>query len=357
MNIYSILASKPHNLHYLNKYITFIQKCQLKNTNYNGQIEKHHICPRANDMFPEYESFSIHPWNRALLTPRQHFIAHLLLWKAYPKSYSCVDAIWGMKCRRKTFMNSRIYDKLRTEAIVIISDRMKGKVTVKDPNDPNRGYFQVSVDDPGYVSGNYVAGSTGTIIVKDPNDPNRGYFQVSVDDPDYVSGNYVGATKDMSLVYCEDKPDKLFYISKEDLEYKSGKYRQAKIGYCRPGREFSIKHKLSLSKAAKGKKKSKEHVEKMKQTFAENGTTRGKNHPRHKYFYVTPEGTFDSPAALEHIGITLTKMKSWCISCDRIIIKKVYEKSVYLNKHFDRSIIGKSYKDIGFSVLLKDQIS
>lgn len=284
MDIYSILASKPHNSHYLNKYITFIQKCQLKNTNYNGNIEKHHICPKANDMFPEYKSFLIYPWNKAFLTHRQHFIAHILLWKTYPKSYSCVDAIWGMKCRRKTHMNSRIYEKLRVEAIKNISDRMKNKF----------------------------------------------------------------------LVYDENDPDKLFYISKEDSEYKSGKYKQAKIGYCRPGREFSIEHKISLSKAAKGKKKSKEHVEKMKQTFAEKGITKGKNHPRHKYFYTTPEGIFDSPAALEHIGITLTKMKSWCIACNRIILKSVYEKNSYLNKKFDKDIIGKTYKDIGFSVIVKD---
>ena len=51
MDIYSILASKPHNPHYLNRYITFITECQLKNLNYNGYTEKHHICPKAKDMF------------------------------------------------------------------------------------------------------------------------------------------------------------------------------------------------------------------------------------------------------------------------------------------------------------------
>jgi hypothetical protein len=47
-------------------------------------------------MFPEYEDFRLHPWNRAVLTARQHFIAHLILSKAYLDSKSCAWAITGM---------------------------------------------------------------------------------------------------------------------------------------------------------------------------------------------------------------------------------------------------------------------
>jgi hypothetical protein len=358
MDIYSILAIKPHNSHYLNRYITFIGQCQQKNVDYEGPIENHHICPRAKDMFPEYDCFRKNPWNKASLTPRQHFIAHLILWKAYPKIYSCLDAIWGMKCRRKAFMNSRIYEKLRKDALDLISSRMKGNITVKDPKDPDRGYFQVSADDPDYVSGKYVSYMKGRAIVKDINDPDRGYFSVSVDDPDYLSGKYVVKNKDMVLVYEDCDPDILFYVSKIDDEYLAGKYNHAKIGFCKPGRVFSDEHKEKLSKSAKGKKRSKEHCKNLSKAMIENGTTKGKNHPRHKYFYVTPEGTFDSPAALENIGITLTRMKSWCINCDKKILKSVYEKSTYLQENYHRDIIGKTYRDIGFSILLsKDQMS
>lgn len=34
-------------------------------------------------MFPEYKSLYAHPWNCALLSIKQHNIAHHLLWKAY----------------------------------------------------------------------------------------------------------------------------------------------------------------------------------------------------------------------------------------------------------------------------------
>jgi len=97
MDIYTILASKPHNPHYLNRYITFIHNCQLKNVGYKGPVEGHHICPKADDMFPEYKDFRKHPWNKVNLKPREHFVAHLLLWKAFFTSKSQCHAAWQMK--------------------------------------------------------------------------------------------------------------------------------------------------------------------------------------------------------------------------------------------------------------------
>ena len=82
MNIYTILSSKPHNPHYLHRYIKFIESCKL-----NDDIsykEKHHICPKSKmDMFPEFSSLTNHPWNKILLTERQHIIAHWILHKCY----------------------------------------------------------------------------------------------------------------------------------------------------------------------------------------------------------------------------------------------------------------------------------
>ena len=113
MNIYSILSSKPHNPHYLNRYIKFIQACQQKNVGYEGCIEKHHICPKAKDMFPEYSSLKENQWNCAKLTPRQHFIAHIILWKSYLSVYSVSASLWSMKHKNKTPINSRIYQSLK----------------------------------------------------------------------------------------------------------------------------------------------------------------------------------------------------------------------------------------------------
>lgn len=132
MDIYRILASKPNNFHYLNRYITFIQRCQQKNVGYTGPIHKHHICPRGKDMFPEYSSLVKFKWNRADLTPRQHFIAHILLWKAYPQSSTQRNAVWQMKHKNKEKMNSRIYESLLKEYSIRLSSNTKGKISVKD---------------------------------------------------------------------------------------------------------------------------------------------------------------------------------------------------------------------------------
>jgi hypothetical protein len=87
-DIYAILSSKPHNEHYLKRYWKFIQLCidSNKNLSANDYTERHHICPKADDLFPEYKSFIDHKWNIVKLTARQHVVAHLILWKAYGKS-------------------------------------------------------------------------------------------------------------------------------------------------------------------------------------------------------------------------------------------------------------------------------
>jgi hypothetical protein len=118
MTIYAfkeILSSKSHNPHYLNRYINFIKSCQTLNEDYTGYTEKHHICPKAKDLFPEYKYFGKHPWNLVVLTPRQHFIAHWILWKAYPGMKSMGYAFFLMSHRNDNKLDSRTYSRLSEE--------------------------------------------------------------------------------------------------------------------------------------------------------------------------------------------------------------------------------------------------
>ena len=71
-DIYSILSSKPHNQHYLNRYWKFIQAFQHQ-IEIKSDTEKHHICPKSDDLFPEYKSLKKYTWNAIHLTKRQHF--------------------------------------------------------------------------------------------------------------------------------------------------------------------------------------------------------------------------------------------------------------------------------------------
>lgn len=165
MIIKYILASRPHNPHYLTKYINFIIRCQKQNETYNGYTEKHHICPKADDMFPEFTSFSDNPWNCAILTTRQHYIAHLMLYKMYNNYTSKVSYI---------AMNNPKY-KIRAQ----------GNMTVKDTTGNT---FNVSNKDPRFLSGELVHICKGKVPVRDKN---GNTFQVDKNDPRYLSGELV----------------------------------------------------------------------------------------------------------------------------------------------------------------------
>lgn len=80
VNIYSILRSKSSNEHMIKRYIKFISLCDHSHNEY---VEDHHICPKADDLFPEYIDLNINPWNLVKLTSRQHIIAHVMLWKIF----------------------------------------------------------------------------------------------------------------------------------------------------------------------------------------------------------------------------------------------------------------------------------
>lgn len=114
-SLYEILAEYPHNAHYLTRYIKFIKHCTTL-TN-SGYTEKHHICMKS--MFPDLASFAEFPWNCVVLTARQHYIAHLLLWKAYRNrqtAYAFHIMIHGNSTKsRYSVKSSRIYASLVEE--------------------------------------------------------------------------------------------------------------------------------------------------------------------------------------------------------------------------------------------------
>lgn len=117
MNIYTVLSSKRHNKHYLNRYLTFINLRKDRILDSNIITETHHILPRAKEMFPEYDKLNKHPWNGIKLTLREHYIAHLLLYKTF-KNQSTAMALKFMidhhTSIHKLSKTSRLYEELRT---------------------------------------------------------------------------------------------------------------------------------------------------------------------------------------------------------------------------------------------------
>lgn len=165
MLIKYVLASRVHNPHYLTKYINFITRCQNKNESYNGYTERHHICPKSEDMFPEFASFTEFPWNCAILTPRQHYIAHLMLYKIY-NNYTSQAAYQAMKSTKY---------KTRTQ----------GNMTVKDALGNT---FNTSNKDPRFLSGELTHICKGKVSVKDAV---GNTFQVDKNDSRYLSEELV----------------------------------------------------------------------------------------------------------------------------------------------------------------------
>lgn len=221
MDIYSILSSKPHNPHYLHKYIRFINNCQLKNVGYKGYTERHHICPKASDMFPEYKSFTQHPWNCVQLTLKQHYIAHLLLYKSYPDIRGAYLGLWRMMSSKPEKNKIPIYKNLKIKVKSGCGERMKGKTIIKT----EVGYEQISCDvyspiihdhanknmvvikvgdreytritSEEYQNGDFQHNTKNKAVVKDV-DGNT--FQVDINDERYLSGELVGHTKGLRVV-------------------------------------------------------------------------------------------------------------------------------------------------------------
>lgn len=128
-----ILITKPHNSHFLMRYIRFIESCIRKNIDNTTKLVNHHICPKASDLFPNYASLSKHPWNKASLTDRQHYIAHYMLWKTFQGSQTnAFHAMNNKGTYRK--LSSKLYETLKKEAYLRSSTLNKGYAVYIDSN-------------------------------------------------------------------------------------------------------------------------------------------------------------------------------------------------------------------------------
>ena len=163
-DIYRILASKPHNPHYLNRYYNFIISCVEMNSNCCDNVEAHHICPKSTDLFPEYECLKTHSWNNANLTYRQHFIAHWMLWKAYggkqAYAFMCMTNNMNPKQMHRITKRttSKVYEAVKRDSTLVISKSNRGKAAYKDIHD-NKIYCRT--DDPRVLSGELISTTTG----------------------------------------------------------------------------------------------------------------------------------------------------------------------------------------------------
>lgn len=118
---------------YTNWYISIITNAQKLNRKKEKYYESHHILPKS--LSPEYSDLRKHKWNKVVLTPKEHFICHLLLTKMVTgkfKSKMCY-ALWGMVNQKSKYQDeryvcsSRLYSYAKTLSAKHLSAERKGK--------------------------------------------------------------------------------------------------------------------------------------------------------------------------------------------------------------------------------------
>lgn len=227
MNIYlalNLLDSIPHNSHYLNRYKKFILLRYNRKLERGTKIHKHHILPKAKDMFPLYESFKENSWNKIELTPREHFISHLILCKAFPNTTMSIAIIRMLRGTNGVIINSKMYEKLCESSREVIRKIQQEKVLngnhplqkkgIAVLKDSEGNVYSINCEDPRYLSGEFVGILSGFVTVKD--DAGK-TFSVSVNDPRYLSGELKHVL--VGTVNVRDDNNKIIKISTKDPRY------------------------------------------------------------------------------------------------------------------------------------------
>lgn len=242
------LESFPHNKHYLNRYINFINGCKTKNVDLDESTytEIHHILPKS--VFPEHSNCRN---NLIKLTYHQHLLSHYILAKIYeiPKLWYCVFSMYNNK--KNTKQNRKILIESRKKHKKYISDLMINTVSVRDTN--TNKTFRCSIYDERYINGTLVSANKG---IPTPNETKT-----------KISKTLKGRPK------SEESKEKIRIAHKNgvyDEAYKKisnankGKKKPIdfgdKISKAVKGRHVSIESRYKMSLAKKGKKLGSENV-------------------------------------------------------------------------------------------------
>ncbi|APO80189.1 NUMOD3 domain-containing DNA-binding protein [Pseudomonas putida] len=112
---------------YANIYAALVKNAKARGLNKSkveGYFETHHIIPRCM-------GGSDGKSNLVMFTGREHYIAHMLLWKAYPEEVSLMRAAHMMSSRWQSSTGvkttSRLYAQLRLEYAVAVSEQVAGE--------------------------------------------------------------------------------------------------------------------------------------------------------------------------------------------------------------------------------------
>lgn len=151
------------------RYFRFLDAFAHKSA--DGIYEKHHILPRS--MFPQYVESE---WNIVKLTPRAHYIAHYILWKAVGNRVT----LYAFNMMRRSSGNSYLYQTGKEEYRKYVR-------SMRWYYDVDSGSHVYTDGEPpeGYVSG-YAFDTTPrkSLWAHDPSDKRAYRFELEEDIPD-----------------------------------------------------------------------------------------------------------------------------------------------------------------------------
>jgi len=132
MKLFSKSIIPETNLYFDNKYTQWyydiINNARNRVLDKSIYIERHHIIPKCMNGSDDKT-------NIVKLTAREHFLCHWLLTKMVSKNnYNrMLNAVWRMVCieqyGRRYKINSRIYQKLREQFSLLMSNRIVSEIT------------------------------------------------------------------------------------------------------------------------------------------------------------------------------------------------------------------------------------
>lgn len=148
-------------MNYQKIYDNLVAKRQLqpalKQEGTYGSVEWHHIIPRCLGGSDDKS-------NLVCFYPREHYIAHLLLWKMHPKHFNLMLALFSMAGNvnatnmRQFKYNSRLYEKVKFDYSMALKEyykthdgTIKGKKLAFDTKTQSLTYVDKNAELPDYI--------------------------------------------------------------------------------------------------------------------------------------------------------------------------------------------------------------
>ncbi len=247
MNIYYIRDSFQEiidsnlyfiNYHYIERYINIVSKFKERNL-----LKKEHLGFHSHHIVPKCLSGTNEKSNIVVLSPREHFIIHHLLWKAFPKTglaFAFKSMVHGTKRYGSNKITSRVYESLRLDQHYIQKGKKRSLETRRKLSEAAKKRDSPSEETRRKMSEAQKGKKLSEESIRKTAEGTRGQKR----------------SEETKRKISEAKKGKK--LSEESKGKKRSEETRRKMSDAKKGKKFSDDHRRNLSEAKKGKKHSEE---------------------------------------------------------------------------------------------------